>query len=82
MTYHFSCLNRSTLSFTLRFVCSRLHPDVEATAQHTSGTGYGGHAAHAVRRRRAASRGGHADAWQGGMGVSVYFGDRISAVLH
>lgn len=58
---------------------------VEAAAQHVEGNGYGGLAGAGLSwqvtprvqldigaRHRVA---GHADTWQGGMGVSVYFGD-------
>ncbi len=58
---------------------------VEAAAQHAQTSGYGGVAGAGLSwqvtprvrldlgaRRRVA---GHADAWQGGVGVSVYFGD-------
>ena len=58
---------------------------VEAAAQHVAGSGYGGLAGAGLSwqvtqrvqfdigaRHRIA---GHADAWQGGLGVSVYFGD-------
>jgi hypothetical protein len=58
---------------------------VEAAAQHTQASGYGGVAGAGLSwqvtprvqldlgaRHRVA---GHADTWQGGMGVSVYFGD-------
>jgi hypothetical protein len=57
---------------------------VEAATQHVAGSGYGGVAGAGLSwqvtqrlqfdfgaRRRIA---GHADAWQGGLGVSVYFG--------
>jgi len=58
---------------------------VEAAAQHVAGSGYGGvagaGASWQVTQRVQFDIGarhhivGHADAWQGGLGVSVYFGD-------